>query len=108
MLKHSGNKKFGENLAWIPSTSCKEAVEMWYNEISDYDFNNPTFKSGTGHFTQVVWKSSTGVGCGIAKGNGATNAFVSCNYTPPGNFMGQFAENVNPPKDGKIPPKKNK
>ena len=31
----------------------KYATDMWYEEIKDYNFNNPGFKSGTGHFTQV-------------------------------------------------------
>ena len=30
-----------------------QAVEMWYGEIKDYDYSNPGFSAGTGHFTQV-------------------------------------------------------
>ena len=33
----------------------------------DYDYGNPGFKGGTGHFTQVVWKSSTKLGIGVAR-----------------------------------------
>ena len=30
-----------------------EAVDMWYNEVNDpgYDFENPGWDYGTGHFT---------------------------------------------------------
>lgn len=45
------------------------ATENWYLEIKDYDFNNkgmPTEFHKVGHFTQVVWKKSTKLGCGIA------------------------------------------
>ena len=67
-----------------------EAVDMWYNEVDDpgYDFSNPGWDYGTGHFTQVVWKGTTEVGCGVA------NGWVCCRYYPPGNYMGQFPENV--------------
>ncbi len=37
-----------------------------YNEVKYYDWKKPGFGSNTGHFTQVVWKSSLRVGFGIA------------------------------------------
>ncbi len=37
-----------------------------YNEIEDYDFDNPRFSFKTGHFTQMVWKSSRKLGIGTA------------------------------------------
>ena len=33
-----------------------------------YNYDKPGFSPGTGHFTQVVWKSSTHVACAVAKG----------------------------------------
>ena len=30
------------------------AVDKWYDEIKDYNFNNPQFGHNTGHFTQVI------------------------------------------------------
>lgn len=50
------------------------------------------FKKATGHFTQVVWKGSKSFGCGLAIGN--NKAFGVCNYYPPGNYLGQFENNV--------------
>lgn len=42
-------------------------VNAWTSgERPKYDYNNPGFSSATGHFTQVVWRTSTTVGCGRA------------------------------------------
>ena len=49
-----------------------------------------------GHFTQVVWKSSTKMGVGKARSQGGWT-YVVANYSPPGNYQGQFTANVLPP-----------
>ncbi len=46
----------------------------------------------SGHFSQVVWKSSRSLGCGYDAGC----KMVTCNYDPPGNVMGMFGSNVQP------------
>ncbi len=75
-------------------------VQSWYNEVSAYNYNNPGFSSATGHFTQVVWKSSTQLGCGAAQGTKTINGtkynafYVVCHYLPAGNVQGQFPANV--------------
>lgn len=54
---------YGENLAFgYPNASA--AVEAWGDERKMYDFDKPTgFTEATGHFTQLVWKKTTEVGC---------------------------------------------
>lgn len=37
-----------------------------------------------GHFTQIIWKKTTEIGCGLA-GNDVMEIFV-CHYNPPGNI----------------------
>lgn len=101
VLKHRSNNSFGENLYMKGSSNLQinggEAVDSWYNEIAHYSFANPGFKSGTGHFTQVVWKDSKRLGVGVAIKN--NRCFVVANYDPPGNVMGRFRDNVFPPKN---------
>lgn len=81
-------------------TLGNQAVTSWYNEVSAYNYSNPVFSPQTGHFTQVVWRGTTQLGCGAARGtktlNGrAYNAFyVVCHYAPAGNITGQFPQNV--------------
>jgi hypothetical protein len=31
----------------------REAINMWYGEVADYQYNQPGFSMNTGHFTQV-------------------------------------------------------
>lgn len=98
----------GENLyvyyTTAPSISsdslANTAVKSWYDEVKAYNYNSPGFSSATGHFTQVVWKSSTQLGCGAARGTKTMNGtkfnafYVVCHYVPAGNVQGQFPANV--------------
>ena len=99
---HSDNKYkgqgLGENIYWAYNIELTGEVvtKDWYSEIKNYDFSTPGFKQGTGHFTQVVWKSSKEIGCGFGESDGY---YVVCNYYPAGNFHGQFDKNVFPYKE---------
>ncbi|MEU3964672.1 CAP family protein [Streptomyces buecherae] len=102
---HRPNNKYGENLhyAWSSdgaSPSGAQVADAWYNQIRDYPYfgrepDMSTF-STWGNFTQVVWKSSRGMGVGLAKARNKT--YVVVNYDPPGNYVGQFAANVPAPR----------
>ncbi|XP_068167277.1 Golgi-associated plant pathogenesis-related protein 1 isoform X2 [Antennarius striatus] len=97
-LAHSKSEN-GENVYYKWSSAPlkltgKEAVESWYDEINSYNFGNPGFASGTGHFTQVVWNNSTELGVGMA--TDGNYVFVVGQYRPAGNIMGQFQKNVLP------------
>ena len=88
----------GENLAWS-SDSAKAmsdwATRAWYDtEIDDYDYSDPGYQSGTGHFTQVVWVGSTKLGCA------EYSNYVTCRYSPQGNIntASYFTANVKPLK----------
>ncbi len=97
---HSGSG-YGENLAWASYDMGRRAVvKMWYDEAPRYDFSNPGFESATGHFTQLLWKGTMEIGCGhvgscTKEGSGMENFWV-CHYNPPGNYRGEFPENVLP------------
>ena len=92
---HSGGS-YGENLAagTIGVLDPEATVAMWYDEIKLYTFPNGGFSMKTGHFTQVVWRGTTQVGCGHSQCKG--NDIWVCNYDPPGNWEGQYRENVLP------------
>ena len=96
-FNHDDHSRFGENLFWgtAGAYSPKSAVTSWYDEIAEHDFARPHFNEKTGHFTQVVWRSSKQIGCGMALCRG--NQFWVCRYWPSGNVSGQFGRNVPKP-----------
>lgn len=102
-LEHAENTGEGENLYYFGTSgsyvaTCDDAVQAWYDEIKDYDYQNPVFSLSTGHFTAVVWKSTTRVGAALVKvvDGGYTKTYVVARYLPQGNMKGRFAENVLP------------
>ncbi|XP_068151979.1 Golgi-associated plant pathogenesis-related protein 1 [Drosophila tropicalis] len=95
-MQHRQNSGYGENIYMASggNLSGTDAVRSWYNEVTQYNWQRPSFQMNTGHFTQVVWKNSTELGVGFAKrGN---TIFVVCNYNPPGNYNNMYRENVSP------------
>ncbi|KAG4078725.1 hypothetical protein HA402_015315 [Bradysia odoriphaga] len=96
-MEHS-NGKYGENLYMSSNTKLSdsaavlEATTQWYNENKKYNYRFGKFSSGTGHFTQVVWKSSKYMGIGVARSS--RGVYVCANYDPKGNFVGEFIQNV--------------
>jgi len=68
-LVHS-DTPYGENLA-VGHASIDRAIQKWYDEIDLYDHAGGDFSTDTGHYTQVVWKDSVGLGCASADCRGS-------------------------------------
>lgn len=102
---HSGS---GENLyAYVttgspPPAPQLDAVDSWADEAADYNYGPNTCDAGKvcGHYTQVVWRNTTLLGCGVKQCPAASSPFappfdaypwwyVVCQYAPPGNVVGQ-------------------
>jgi uncharacterized protein YkwD len=88
---HRPKNKYGENIfeARGYHASPSEVVGEWAAEAKDYDRAKNTCRAGAvcGHYTQLVWRSTRQVGCGVARGGGR-EVWV-CNYDPPGNWIGE-------------------
>lgn len=73
-----------------------------YDEVCEYDFDNPGYSSAAGHFTQVVWKASTELGIGKYTGTKTINnnqwtcTYIVARYKPSGNINTSeyFSDNV--------------
>ena len=53
---------YGENVFGGYPTLA-DGIDGWGLERVNYSWNNPGFSESTGHFTQIVWKTSMQVGC---------------------------------------------
>ena len=95
----------GENLAYGYNFENAGAVEGWFNEIRYYNYSDPKFDASTGHFTQLVWKDTTQVGCGYKNCGTPYGYYIVCDYLPAGNVDLQgdtsyfYKLNVLEPKD---------
>lgn len=94
-MYHSSGSGEGENL-WMGTSgyySLTQMVDGWGGEKRYY--KDGTFPgvstSGSwadvGHYTQIIWRNTTEVGC--AKSTGGGNDYFVCRYSPPGNYIGQ-------------------
>lgn len=94
--------KVGENLYWasplrwsdgrieVQQISPTRVAQDWASEQADYNYAGNTCRPGAqcGHYTQMVWRSTTEVGCGMTVCGNQAQLWV-CNYNPPGNWVGE-------------------
>jgi len=101
---------YGQNIgAGFPATTMGRFVtgSLYNGEVNAYTYygSEPNINtlSQWGHFSQIVWKATTSVGCytydcsSTGLGNTASNVppyFTVCNYSPQGNYIGSFTQNV--------------
>lgn len=87
-------------------------TNLMYNDEMEY-FPTPYGESDPsmadfakwGHFSQIVWKGTTHVGCATVVCDGLSNVdsrwslpFTVCNYSPAGNSAGEYSDNVRAPR----------
>jgi hypothetical protein len=98
LFQHSGAAGEGENL-WAGTSgafSFTQMIDTFGNEKRNFTYGAFPNVSSTGswfdvgHYTQLVWRNTTYVGCAGADGRDGTYRLV-CRYSPPGNYTGQAA-----------------
>ncbi|XP_021340613.1 uncharacterized protein LOC110441713 [Mizuhopecten yessoensis] len=90
----------GESIALLDTNGLEldggDVSKLWYNERDQFEFNDPKWRKATMNFTQMIWKSSTDVGVGVAKVKDKDKCVVVAQYRPVGNGNrpGEFRKNV--------------
>ena len=102
VMQHTANNPNGENIYMTTASSVSgyDAATAWYDEVDQYNQmfagqSSGDFTEQTGHYTQLIWKSSTELGC--AQAQCSSGVYVFCEYSPPGNVQGQYQDNVPAP-----------
>ncbi|KAK1828619.1 CAP domain-containing protein [Podospora conica] len=113
-----GGGGYGQNLAFwggtqgaafgINRAGAQAASNMWYNGelplFPGYGQANPGGNfAAWGHFSQLVWAGTQQVGCvsrvcPAGTLSGMESIYTVCNYSPPGNMGGQYANNIRAPQ----------
>ena len=93
-FKTFNGKLLGENIYILKALNfdVEEMCILWYNEVKNYDKNNPNYQKKTSHFTQMIWKGTEEIGFGLKRKNGIYYGVVL--YYPAGNVFGEYEENV--------------
>ena len=96
---YESDKKYGENLFQCNKKFCKTenisyVINLWYNESINYDYKLNKGLNITNNFTQMIWKGTKKMGCGIGYRDNEDNYKVVCFFYPKGNIEGKFEENV--------------
>jgi pathogenesis-related protein 1 len=90
-MAHRTGGRYGENLfqGTAGYYTAVDAAKGWESEKKDYRGGAITESNWhpAGHYTQMVWRDSTALGCGEAHCN--KTLIVACNYDPPGNYLGR-------------------
>ncbi|PIN01050.1 Defense-related protein containing SCP domain [Handroanthus impetiginosus] len=91
-LEHS-NGPYGENIFWGSGDdwSPAQASAAWVAERREYNYrsNSCAYGQDCGHYTQIVWRETRRIGCAKVFCYGGKGVFMTCNYDPPGNYVGE-------------------
>ena len=87
----AGYQYIGENIyASSGGASGEDAVANWISEKANYNYANNTCNGVCGHYTQVVWRNTTHLGCALYNCQGLQfPSTILCDYGPGGNFNGE-------------------
>jgi pathogenesis-related protein 1 len=86
---HNGKSPYGENIiATGLGSTPSSVVAEWASESRYYTYSTNSCNGDCGHYTQLVWRDTSRVGCGVAR-NKQREVWV-CSYDPAGNYLGEW------------------
>lgn len=74
----------------MQNISEQDVVNTWADEAKSYSYagNSCRGAGACGNYTQIIWRDTTEVGCGMAVCTDNAQIWV-CNYSPAGNVIGR-------------------
>lgn len=95
-------QRYGENIYWaspvrmssgnryLQVITSTQVVQSWAREKANYSYSANSCRTGKGcgHYTQIVWRQTTDLGCARAVCADKSQVWV-CNYEPAGNQIGK-------------------
>jgi len=92
-FEHDYGSGYGENLFYSSyNSNYVDAINSWYGEKSSYNYSDNSCNGMCGHYTQMIWKDTTEIGCAKATyttGNYKGGTIIVCRYNPQGNYVGE-------------------
>ncbi len=78
--------RHGQNLFAVSNgnATAEFVFNAWASEASSYNYETNTCSDVCGHYTQIVWRDTTEIGCAVAR-DSRREVWV-CDYNPPGNI----------------------
>lgn len=91
---HSNDKGYGENIFGGSSADAIKPIDAslaWYSEKEKYTYSRLGEGNWfeTAHYTQMIWKTTTEIGMGVATCPSGGVVIVA-NYNPAGNISGDY------------------
>jgi pathogenesis-related protein 1 len=78
---------------WASEVACWTYGKFMQTDSCDMVCTTNLSSNGCGHYTQLVWRNTTQVGCGVADcapdGLLTNRSIWVCNYSAAGNYIGQ-------------------
>lgn len=106
-MRHSQGPH-GENLYWasplrwsdgrpaeVQDITAEDVAQAWASERAAWDPATNDCTKVCGHYTQMVWRTTERVGCGMAVCPDRGQIWV-CRYDPPGNIVGRHPYRLTP------------
>nr|CUU99883.1 hypothetical transcript [Hymenolepis microstoma] len=85
-----------------PSVDFPLFISRWVKEKKNYDYERNSCTPGKtcGHYTQMIWSTSSSVGCAVEQCDPYFSNYPQpvylyvCQYKPPGNYIGEKPYNA--------------
>lgn len=93
VAEHRDDREFGESIfvSSLRDVAAVTSIKKWMLEKPSWDNKTGTCQPGKvcTHYTQIVWKKTSRIGCGINRDvQGKWKTMLVCNYDPVGNLPG--------------------